>query len=223
MNYNLIIFDCDGTLVDSELLCNTALVEVLNENGITDYDIDYALKHWVGKTFTDVLVQVQAETGATFPEEIGRNYIDRSNEKYQTELKPVKGADDLVKRSAAKFKICVGSNGERNNVMESLSICGFSPEFFTEDNIFTRIQVPNGKPAPDLFFFAASNMNADPAKTLVIEDSLSGVKAAAAAGMDVWGFTGAAPDQKAQENALSEAGATRVFSSLIHITEALGV
>lgn len=223
MNHDLIIFDCDGTLVDSELLCNTALVEVLNENGVTDYNIDYALKHWVGKTFTDVLVQVQTETGATFPEGIGQSYIQKSHEKYQTDLGPVKHANDLVKRCAANFDICVGSNGERNNVMDSLSICGFLPEFFTEENIFTRIQVPQGKPAPDLFLFAAANMNREPAKSLVIEDSISGVKAGVAAGMEVWGFTGVSHTPKKQTEIMKKAGASHVFTSLIHIAEQLGV
>ena len=193
MTHDLIIFDCDGTLVDSELLCNSALVEILNECGVTQYNIDHAMQHWVGKTLSDVLGEVGAEQGRDFPADIGKRYIAKCNARYKTDLRPIDGALDLVGACSGQTKICVGSNGQRDNVIQSLTLCGFSPAYFTEENIFTKIQVSVGKPAPELFLFAASNMNGDPAKTLVIEDSLSGVQAGVCGGYGSLGLYGRFP------------------------------
>ena len=222
-NFDLIIFDCDGTLVDSETVNNLATIQILNELGLTQYTLDYALKNWVGKTISNILLSVQMETGFEFPPDTGKKYVARASALYDKEIKPVEDAIDLVKSAGTSFKICVASNGERNNVLKSLRLCGFLPAFFQEKTVFSKIQVKQGKPAPDLFLYAAEQMNTDPSRTLVIEDSPSGVMAGKAAGMQTWGFTGTSHDAQNLEITLKNSGADRVFSRLIHITDALGI
>jgi HAD superfamily hydrolase (TIGR01509 family) len=219
--YSHIIFDCDGTLVDSEYPNNLALCQILAEHGADHFDLDYAHEHWVGNTLTDIFKDLRARHRLDFPDDIIKRCIARSQQLYDTHLTPIPGALECVAAVSGRYKICVASNGERNNVFKSLSLSGYDT-YFNEETIFTRIQVPRGKPAPDLFLYAAEKMQAAPGEILVIEDSISGVAGAVAAGMDVWGFTGVAPRPERQEKALLETGAARVYSSLIHIQEALG-
>ncbi len=222
-DFDLIIFDCDGTLVDSEYLNCKAVVMILEEAGITGYSIERYMKEFTGMTLTNSLLKVQMETGFDIPQDIVPRYIQKVSELQKTELRAVRGALDIVKKSHDRFKICVGSNGERSNVMSSLSLSGFDP-YFSDQNIFTRIQVPNGKPAPDLFSYAAEQMGGvDPSHCLVIEDSESGIAAGVAAGMNVWGFTGTAHDPDHAPARLKNAGAGEIFDDLIHIGQALGL
>lgn len=220
-DYDLIIFDCDGTLVDSESICNQVLVDLVNKNTPIVYTLNHALDVWAGRTLSNVLKSIEKENSITFPDDMPQQYVRECNLRYPTELKAIDGAMDLVEFCHGMKKICVGSNGERQNVFDSLSLCEFSPKYFSEENIFTRIQVPVGKPEPDLFLFAAANMNALPERCLVIEDSPTGVEAGVAAGMDVLGFTGVSHAPSTQEKRLFEAGAKAVFTDIIHIREYL--
>ena len=137
-------------------------------------------------------------------------------------LEPIEGALECVQKCAKQTKVAVGSNGQRRNVIQSLEMLGFL-DIFTEETIFTRIQVQNPKPHPELFFLAAKEMDTEPAKCLVIEDSPTGVLAGVAAGMEVWGFIGTAYDPKSQEKELINAGVTRIFDDFIHITSVLSL
>lgn len=221
-NFDLIIFDCDGTLVDTEGYNNQATLDVLAEEGL-HYDHHYAMTHWVGKTLTNILLSIQMETGKQFPPDMRDRYVRRCVELRKAGLLPVPGALELVDAASKKMKVCVGSNGERANVISALEMTGLMP-YFTEDHTFTRIQVKNPKPYPDLFLYAAEQMGGvDPARCLVIEDSSSGVMAGAAAGMTVWGFTGSSHEPEKAAVVLKGAGAHEVFSSLIHIRERLGI
>lgn len=219
---DLIIFDCDGTLTDSEYVNNRALLEILHADGFTQFDLDYAYKHWVGTTVSNILLNVQMETGRVPANDIVPRYIKRVSELQQSEMKAVDGAEDLVARAAKKYKICVASNGERSNVINSLRLCGLL-KYFSEDHVFTKIQVKNPKPYPDLFLFAASNMGAEPARCIVIEDSMVGTRAGVAAGMTTFGFTGSSHDPAKQAENLAAAGAIEVFDGLIHIADKLSV
>lgn len=220
--FDLIIFDCDGTLTDSEYVNNQALLDVLHEDGFTQYTLDHAYRYWLGNTITSIGLMIQMETGRMMPEDLVPRYIARVAHLQQTDLKPVDGALDLVAKAKEKFKICVASNGERGNVLKSLEMTGLMQSFSTE-TVFTKIQVKNPKPFPDLFLYAASHMGADPSRCLVIEDSVAGVTAGVAAGMTVWGFTGSSHDPEKQEKNLKSAGAQAVFPRLIHICEKLGL
>lgn len=220
--FDLIIYDCDGTLTDSENINNRALLEVLHEAGFTQFDLAFAYKNWVGTTVSNILLSIQMETGITPSADIVPKYMARVAKLQLTGLLPIEHAPELVAASKEKFKICVASNGERRNVIESLKITGLM-QYFTEDIVFTKIQVKNPKPYPDLFLFAADKMGVMPEKCLVIEDSLAGVRAGVAAGMTVFGYTGSSHEPEIQERHLKSAGAHEVFHSLIHIKERLGL
>lgn len=221
-NFDLIIFDCDGTLTDSEYVNNQALLDVLEESGFTGYTLEHAYAHWVGTTVSNICLAIQMETGREVPADIVPRYIARVSQLQTTALKPIEGAPALVAAAKTKFKICVASNGERSNVINSLVLTGLMPNF-TEDTVFTKIQVKNPKPAPDLFLFAAGKMGVEPSRCLVLEDSAAGVMAGVAAGMTTWGITAAAHDPVKQAQTLKSAGADAVFSRLIHIGEKLGL
>lgn len=215
----LILFDCDGTLVDSEYLNNLAMIKVLHGFGLTQYTIEYALQNFVGLRFSHIMKRVTKETGFTPPEHASRLYLDKVAELTGQYMKPIEGARDMVLAAQKRFETCVVSNGERNNVLSSLRFVGLD-DLFEEDFIFTGLMAPNPKPAPDLFLLAAARKGIDPQQCLVIEDSCAGVQAGLAAGMTVWGFSGAHGDD-AYVQALRDAGAHEVFGTMGAIQNAL--
>ncbi len=213
MPYDLIIFDCDGTLVDSEYLNNYAMLEILHDHGLHQYDMEYALKHCVGKRFSKILAQITAETGVSFPDDIAATYNSRVTALAPTYLKPIEGAQETVELAMRHAEVCVVSNGERNNVLNSLTQTGLR-DYFGDEFIVSALMAPNPKPAPDLFLHGAALKGVAPEKCLVFEDSLVGAQAGLAAGMEVWGVTYAhhAPDQ--HEKALLDLGVAEVFHSM---------
>lgn len=221
-SYDLIIFDCDGTLVDSEYLNNKVSAGLLNDFGLTQYTPENFMEEFAGNTWTDIRLLLEDRHQTKLPDDLIENYIEKVNTSLEKDLLPIEGAKEFVALCQQRTKICVGSNGQRSNVFKSLEIGGFKPAYFEDDTIFTRIQVPNGKPAPDLFLFAAERMGVTPDQCLVIEDSPTGVTAGVAAGMDVLGFIGTAHDKQAQEEKLKKAGVGAVFDRFIHIREHLG-
>jgi HAD superfamily hydrolase (TIGR01509 family) len=216
--FDLVIFDCDGTLVDSETLSNAALLAVLHEDGFSQYDMDYALTHWLGTTVADSLRAIAAETGREIRDDVTARYIARVRALQDTDLNPVAGAAHLIGTCKRDAQVCVASNGERNNVLQALTVTGLMP-FFTEHSVFTKIQVERPKPYPDLFLFAAERMGVAPEKCLVVEDSTTGVRAGVAAGMTVWGFTGTAHMPADHAAALMDAGAKNIFARLTQMAD----
>lgn len=220
MDFNLLIFDCDGTLVDSEYLGNLALVQILAEEGLSQYDLDYAFAHFMGMRLKNIFEDIKRETGHVFPSNIYLRCAARVEALSPQYLKVMPGAEELVAAAARNVKICVASNGQRDTVLSSLTRTGLK-KFFADGHIFTAAQVENGKPAPDLFLFAAREMNVPPEECVVIEDSVAGVTAAAAASMRTLGFVNAHQDSPVYRRRLRAAGAGKVFGSLIHIRSAL--
>ncbi|GJL85860.1 MAG: haloacid dehalogenase [Micavibrio sp.] len=216
MTYDLIIFDCDGTLVDSESVYSVITSELLNEAGFAEYTPALCNSLFAGLSWTEMRVWLEEKHGGPMPEDIVHRYTDIARERMDAELKVVHGAHEILTDIQGSIKTCVASNGERSNVLKSLKITKIL-DFFHEPHIFTRIQVENPKPAPDLFLHAAEIMEATPENTLVIEDSHVGITAATAAGMDVVGFTGTAHHPESHETRLNEAGAHGIIDSLIHI------
>ncbi|MGQ0526418.1 MAG: HAD family hydrolase [Alphaproteobacteria bacterium] len=210
--FDLIIFDCDGTLVDTEYLNNLALQEVLTEEDLPAYGADYAERHFTGQRMGAILEKITAETGKIFPDTMGERYAARARELTLTLFKTIDGAQELVKTAAQHVKICVGSNGQRENVLDSLERGELLP-YFPPSHVFTGVQVPHAKPAPDLFLFAAKNMGVEPARCLVIEDSIPGVTAGASAKMTTLGFTGSHKDKTYYTKALQQAGASYIYDS----------
>lgn len=215
---DLIIFDCDGTLVDSEHLYNSITSELLNEIGYDEYTPALCMELFTGQSWSTIRTTLEARHGQKMPDDIIERYIRIANTKMDHDFEATPYADDVLKTLSVGRKICVASNGERGNVIKSLKITGLF-HHFGEKHIFSKIQVARPKPAPDLFLFACEQMGIAPDKTLIVEDSVAGVEAACAAGIAVLGFTGAAHVPEKQALALKNAGASVIIESLIHIRD----
>ncbi len=213
MSYDLILFDCDGTLVDTEYLNNLAIIDVFHGYGLTQYDINYALDHFAGLRFSKILQNISSETGFSFPDDAVVEYRKLVHDYTLLHLKQIDGVFEMIKSAKEYADICVVSNGERNNVLNSLDCAGLL-DFFDEEFIFTGAMAKNAKPAPDLFLLAADKKNTPPSKTLVIEDSIAGVKAAISANMDVWGFYGTHHDPENHAKKLDSTGAKATYNSM---------
>lgn len=216
----LILFDCDGTLVDSEHLYNSITAELLNGLGFHEYSTERCIELFAGQAWSAIKSTLEEKHGAVIPADIVQLYIQVANKKMDIDLEIPEGVIEVLDFAQHNFQICVASNGERNNVIKSLSVTNLK-RFFSDEHIFTKIQVERPKPAPDLFLFAAENMGAAPNECIVIEDSEAGVRAGVAAGMHVIGFTGCAHDQDKQKAALADAGAHQIFASMRDVQSAL--
>jgi len=212
---DLIIFDCDGVLVDSELLSCRCLSEVLAEFGVA-LGVEHALELFLGRS-TAAIGQYYRERGEILPDEFLPRLKARVLETFAGTLQPIPGVNAVL--SELKTPRCVASSSDLDRVSLSLNVTGLASHF--DNRLYTAQMVQHGKPAPDLFLYAAERMKADPARALVIEDSISGVQAAKAAGMTVWGFVGGSHYAARDGHAiLSGAGADRVFARMSDFWEA---
>lgn len=183
--FDLVIFDCDGVLIDSEIISARMLIAELARLGV-HIDLDYVARHFLGRSYPTVMAQIRQEFGLDLPPEFEANYRDRLLAEFSQSLRIMPGVADVLGALACPWCVATSSSPRRADM--SLDLVGLRPAVGTR--LFTASQVANGKPAPDLFLFAARQMQVAPARTLVIEDSLTGVRAALAAGMQVWRFTG---------------------------------
>ena len=212
---DLIIFDCDGVLVDSELLSCRCLSEVLAEFGV-QLSGEQALELFLGRS-TRAIEQHYRDLGQVLPGEFLPRLKTRVLEMFAGALQPIAGVGAVL--SGLKTPCCVASSSDLDRVSLSLDVTGLAPHF--ADRLYTAQMVKHGKPAPDLFLHAAGKMQASPSRTLVIEDSVSGVQGAKAAGMMVWGFVGGSHYRDRDGRAiLSAAGADRVFARMSDFWEA---
>lgn len=211
--FDLVIFDCDGTLVDSELLCNFSTSEVLTAAGFPQYTPEYCLKTFIGSGQAVVWETVARETGRALPADVNRQFIARVAVNMEAMVKAAPGIADVLERIAPHCAICVGSNGERPNVVGAITATGLKG-FFVDDHIFTVEDVAHPKPAPDLYLHAARQMGVPPERCLVVEDSIPGAKAGLAAGMVVFGYYGLAHDQESQAARLRDIGVHNISSDL---------
>lgn len=216
----LILFDCDGTLVDSEWLYNSITAELLNGLGFSEYTPELCIELFAGQAWSSIKKTLEAKHGMQIPRDIVERYIAISNQKMDTNLNTPEGIIALLEDVQGHYSICVASNGERNNVIKSLTVCGLKP-FFPDEHIFTKIQVERPKPAPDLFLYAAEQMGYAPEYCTVIEDSIAGVLAGVAAGMHVIGFTGCVHDKAQQRAKLEDAGADAIYARMDEVSAAL--
>ncbi|NEX48019.1 HAD family hydrolase [Pseudotabrizicola algicola] len=180
-----VIFDCDGVLIDSEIISARMLIEALAQRGVT-IDLPYVARHFLGRSYPVVMAQIRTEFGLDLPPSFEDEYRDRLLEGFRAGLKIMPDVRDVIGALAVPF--CVATSSSPRRAEMSLRLVGLWDVF--DGRVFTASQVARGKPAPDLFLFAASRMGFAPADCLVIEDSLTGVAAARTAGMEVWQFTG---------------------------------
>jgi HAD superfamily hydrolase (TIGR01509 family) len=206
---DLVIFDCDGVLVDSEVLSCQCLSEVLGECGIALSE-DEAVELFLGRSSAALLSHYKDDRRVN-PETFLPELKSRVLQRFSQRLRPIPGVEAVVSRLESLS--CVASSSDLDRVSQSLALTGLASLFGSR--LYTAQMVERGKPAPDLFLYAAAQMHAAPQRTLVIEDSVSGVTAAKAAGMAVWGFVGGSHYQSRDGRAmLYDAGADRVFDRM---------
>jgi HAD superfamily hydrolase (TIGR01509 family) len=213
---SLVIFDCDGVLVDSEVIACREDAACLSEAGFPVTPEEMA-RHFVGTSATSML--------KTLAEQYKREPAANLNELRQarivaaleTELRPIPGVREAVSQLCVKR--CIASSSPVHRIVRSLELTGL-PEYF-EGSVYSASMVARGKPAPDLFLYAAAQMKVDPSECVVIEDSPSGVIGAVAAGMRVIGFVGGSHCGSGQAERLRAAGADVVFASMADLPKVL--
>ncbi|MBN14584.1 MAG: hydrolase [Pelagibacterium sp.] len=181
----LIIFDCDGVLVDSEPIAIDVLVETVAALGV-HIPAEIAYRDFLGRTFKTVSASLAGDHGVTMDDTALEDMRHRLYARYKSALKPMPGIADVL--DALDIPACVASSSVSERIEISLKLTGLYDRFAPD--IYSATMVARGKPAPDLFLFAAEQMGFAPAECVVIEDSPAGVAAAKAAGMAVIAFTG---------------------------------
>ncbi|KJK35591.1 hydrolase [Streptomyces variegatus] len=210
MRYDLVIFDNDGVLVDSEPISNRLLAAYLTELGHpTSYE--ESIRDYMGSAMHRIHELVLERTGQRLPESFDDVFHARVFAAFEQELVAVAGASEVLEKLAADgVPYCVASSGSHERIRVGHRTTGLD-RWFDDGRIFSSQDVGRGKPAPDLFLYAAERMRVPPERCAVVEDSPLGVQAAVAAGMDVYGFTAMTPAEKL-------AGADRLFSDMGELT-----
>lgn len=185
-SFDLVIFDCDGVLIDSEIISARMLVAELAKLGVM-IDLDYVARHFLGRSYPTVMQQIRREFGLSLPDSFEDAYREALLAAFRRDLKVVPHAPTVLAEIGVPF--CVATSSSPRRAAISLGLVGLAD--LVGARLFTSTMVAKGKPAPDLFLLAAERMGADPARVLVIEDSLTGIRAGLAAGMTVWRFVGA--------------------------------
>ncbi|MGV9944000.1 HAD family hydrolase [Streptomyces sp. NPDC003401] len=213
MRYDLVVFDNDGVLVDSESISNRLLAAHLTELGHpTSYED--SIRDYMGSAMHRIHDLVLERTGQRLPADFDDVFHARVFAAFERELKPVAGVTDVLEKLAADgVPYCVASSGSHERIRVGHRTTGLD-RWFEDARIFSAQDVGKGKPAPDLFLYAAERMGVAPQRCVVVEDSPLGVRAAVAAGMDVYGFTAMTPAAKL-------AGATRLFADMGELADLL--
>lgn len=184
-HFDLVILDCDGVLIDSEIISLSMLIAELAARGV-HVDLDYVSRNFLGRSYPTVMRQIRDQFGLDLPSEFETQYRDRLLAAFQTDIKVMPGVRAALDGLA--LPRCVATSSSPKRAEMSLGLTGLGD--LVGPRLFTASMVDRGKPAPDLFLHAAAACGADPARCLVIEDSLTGIRAGLAAGMTVWRFTG---------------------------------
>lgn len=206
---DLIIFDCDGVLVDSELIACRVLSESLAEAGI-DIAPDAIAERYVGLSAATIFADIEGRTGRRVPPDFGEKSRPRLEAAFAAGLEPMPGV--VAALAALSVKACVASSSSRARLRHSLALTGLLHRF--HPHIFSAEQVARGKPAPDLFLLAAETMEVGPEACWVIEDSLAGIAAAQAAGMTAVAFTGGSHCRANHGERLRRAGALMILAGM---------
>ena len=206
---DLVIFDCDGVLVDSELIFARVLAECLS--GL-DFPatLDEAIALGFGRNRITLAEAITTRYGRALPEAFFDTFAARSAAAFERDLQPMPGIEELL--AALPPPRCVASNGRLDRVRQRLAVTRLLA--FFDPHVFSASQVTHGKPAPDLFLFAAQRLGARPSACTVVEDSIAGVEAAVAAQMPVVGYCGGSHCPADHADRLRAAGCSRVFTRM---------
>jgi HAD superfamily hydrolase (TIGR01509 family) len=202
--YQLVIFDCDGVLVDSERISNHIFADLLGELGLA-VALDDMFEHFVGHSMAHCLDKIAALLGQAPPADFEPTYRARIKSAFETQLMPVAGIEEALAQIA--IPSCVASNGPVDKMRMTLGLTGLLPRF--EGRLFSSRDVAHPKPAPDLFLHAARCCGVAPADCVVVEDTPTGVAAGMTAGMTVLGYAALTPAHR-----LRAAGAHHVFDRM---------
>jgi HAD superfamily hydrolase (TIGR01509 family) len=211
-----LIYDCDGVLVDSEVLAGAALAELMTNLGhpLTGAECS---RIFGGLNVTDVLAKAEQILGRPVPPDRGEEAGQRLLARFRQELQPVNGVAATI--TSLPYRRCVCSSSAPERLRLSLEVTGLAPLF--GNDVFSAAQVEHGKPAPDLFWFAARSLGETPSDAIVIEDSPLGIAAARAAGMRSIGFVGASHVASDLRERLQTAGADLVIDAMVDLPDAI--
>ena len=212
-----LIFDCDGVLVDSEAIAVRVEEEYLNGAGFA-LTADEIAERFVGLSYATMAAQLETQFGRPLPEGLMAAVQQETLSRFPAELRAVPGIESVLAESS--LPRCVASSSNLDRIRLSLELTGLT-EVFEHDLIFSAQMVENGKPAPDLFLFAANQMQADPESCVVIEDSPHGVTAGVAAGMTVIGLTAGGHASASLGQRLLDAGAIAIASTTNELAQLL--
>lgn len=215
----LVIFDCDGVLIDSEIIAARAQSRALAEHGIAITPQE-AARRFAGIPDADMWQTLQDENASVLPEDFPRQYADRLQDTFRRELRALPGVrETLAALRLRGIEYCVASSGTPPKLEAALKLVGLWDEF--APNVFSTAQVAHGKPAPDVFLFAARQMRTAILECVVVEDSVPGVRAARAARMRAVGYVGASHNGPDQRKRLLDEGAFEVIGDLQRLTAIL--
>jgi HAD superfamily hydrolase (TIGR01509 family) len=214
--FELVIFDCDGVLIDSEVISTRTLLETLATHGL-DVDLGYIRKTYLGRSMTVVKTDYRRRMGRELAATFETEFLGRLFAAYRRDLAAMQGVYELLTNLTVPY--CMATSSSLDRAMFSLEVTGLLP-FFAE-RIFCASMVENGKPAPDLFLFAARALATDPARCLVIEDSEVGLLAARNAGMTAWRFVGGSHLKCGVDVPLDANDSVPRFESMDHVAAAL--
>jgi HAD superfamily hydrolase (TIGR01509 family) len=216
----LIIFDFDGVIADSEVLANTVLAEVVSELGVPT-TLDDALRRYMGKRFHEVIASIEAAVGRSLPRHFSDDFQRRTLSRFRSDLRIVEGAREFIE-AFPEIPRCIASSSSSDRLALCLDVLDITN--FFGSNVYSASGVDRGKPHPDIFLHVANTMAVDPARCIVIEDSVSGVQAGIAAGMTVVGLLAASHVRAGHAERLHEAGAhylARTFKEAQEVTRGL--
>ena len=213
---DLAIFDCDGVLVDSEIISSRLMAEALSREGYAVSPQD-CRDRYTGISIRSLISMVEKDWGRKLPTDFEETVRAHDLEVFARELKAVPGVSDALRR--IDIPVCVASSGVPKKIENSLRVTGLT-EFF-EPHLFSATMVANGKPAPDLFLYAARQMGVEPERCCVIEDAEAGIRGALDAGMQVMGFAGGGHCGPGYMTMLHKAGANLVFEDMNRLPELL--
>jgi HAD superfamily hydrolase (TIGR01509 family) len=206
VTFKHIIFDCDGVLIDSEEISMAIDQSLLAGCGVHLSEAEMH-RRFVGKTFQAMIDEVEGERGISLPADLEARKDDLMVAVYKRDLKPIAGVADAL--GAIDLPKSIGTNGPRARALLALEVTGLKPHF--GERLTTFEDVERGKPFPDVYLLAAQRAGFAASDCIVVEDSLTGVKAAVAAGCYTLGFTGAHLHRAEHALQLAELGAARVF------------